>query len=223
MFTGLRRPSSDHLDPESSSHGDPGGIIGGGGGGGEEEEEEWAGSSCSVCSDRFWSRSSRFSSDDSYQLDSGEDCAELLLACLYCRFHEVMLLLPETCERALSRCFPSYRHMAAASDGDESAADCCGRTLDCRLSDSCQDAGDLVELAMEISEGSDVLSADLSLVVFTGSDSLIGSIVTLNQSPPSLQSFQVLVFISGLLFSRDCSSTHLGFYGCDDDQGKSVY
>ncbi|XP_035501349.2 myoD family inhibitor domain-containing protein 2 [Scophthalmus maximus] len=154
MFTGLRRPSSDHLDPESSSHGDPGGIIGGGGGGGggEEEEEEWAGSSCSVCSDRFWSRSSRFSSDDSYQLDSGEDCAELLLACLYCRFHEVMLLLPETCERALSRCFPSYRHMAAASDGDESAADCCGRTLDCRLSDSCQDAGDLVELAMEISE-----------------------------------------------------------------------
>uniref|UniRef100_A0A8D3CYF7 MyoD family inhibitor domain containing 2 n=1 Tax=Scophthalmus maximus TaxID=52904 RepID=A0A8D3CYF7_SCOMX len=81
-----------------------------------------------------------------------EDCAELLLACLYCRFHEVMLLLPETCERALSRCFPSYRHMAAASDGDESAADCCGRTLDCRLSDSCQDAGDLVELAMEISE-----------------------------------------------------------------------
>lgn len=61
---GVRRLSTiseqepDKLDTDPSSR-DP---LGGG---------EWGGSSFSVCSDKFKNSSGRFSSDDSYQPDSG--------------------------------------------------------------------------------------------------------------------------------------------------------
>ncbi|XP_069382835.1 myoD family inhibitor domain-containing protein 2-like [Paralichthys olivaceus] len=147
MFGVLRRPSTiselelDMVEAEPSSH-DP---LGG---------SELGGSSCSMCSDMFKSSSSHLSSDDSYQPGTGDDCAALLLACLYCRFHELMALLPDTCERAVSRCFPSYKNIMAASEWDEQGQDCCGHKLelDCNFFESCKDAGDLVELAMEISE-----------------------------------------------------------------------
>ncbi|XP_039657255.1 myoD family inhibitor domain-containing protein 2 [Perca fluviatilis] len=117
-------------------------------------DSEVGGSSFSLCSDKFKNSSSRFSSDDSYQPSSGDDCATLLLACLHCRFHEFMVLLPDTCERAVSRCFPSYKYIAASSERDQRGKDCCNYhlELDCNCCGSCQDAGELIELAMEISE-----------------------------------------------------------------------
>ncbi|XP_040921063.1 myoD family inhibitor domain-containing protein 2-like [Toxotes jaculatrix] len=115
---------------------------------------EWGGSSFSLCSDKFRNSSSHFSSDDSYQPGTGDDCASLLLACLYCRFHELMALLPDTCVRAVSRCFPSYRYIMASSERGQQGKDCCNckLELDCNFCGSCQDAGELIELAMEISE-----------------------------------------------------------------------
>ncbi|XP_068609791.1 myoD family inhibitor domain-containing protein 2-like [Brachionichthys hirsutus] len=115
---------------------------------------ESGGSSFSVCSDKFRNGSSHFPSDDSYQPDSGDDCAGLLLACLHCRFHDLMVLLPDTCERAVSRCFPSYRYIRASFEREQQGQDCCDYKLelDCSCCGSCEDAGELVELAMEISE-----------------------------------------------------------------------
>ncbi|XP_034446081.1 myoD family inhibitor domain-containing protein 2-like [Hippoglossus hippoglossus] len=147
MFAAHRRPSTtserelDKPEAEPCSHDALGGS-------------ELGGSSCSMCSDKFKSSSSHLSSDDSYQPGTGDDCAALLLSCLYCRFHELMALLPDTCERAVSRCFPSYKYIMAASEWDEQGQGCCGHKLelDCNFFDSCKDAGDLVELAMEISE-----------------------------------------------------------------------
>lgn len=83
-----------------------------------------------------------------------EDCAALLLTCLYCRFHEFMALLPGTCVRAVRRCFPSYKYIIASGVMDEQGLDCCGHQLEleCNLFNSCQDPSELVELAMEISE-----------------------------------------------------------------------
>ncbi|XP_070765962.1 myoD family inhibitor domain-containing protein 2-like [Enoplosus armatus] len=147
MVSGGRRLSTiseqdpDKLDTDPISH-DPLGAS------------DWGGSSLSMCSDKFKNSSSRFSSDDSYQPDSGDDCAALLLACLHCRFHELMVLLPDTCERAVSRCFPSYNYIKASSERDQQGKDCCSYKLelDCNCCGSCQDAGELIELAMEISE-----------------------------------------------------------------------
>ncbi|XP_040049908.2 uncharacterized protein LOC120829667 [Gasterosteus aculeatus] len=113
---------------------------------------EWAGSSFSVGSDKLKSSSSDFSSEDSCQTGGGDACAALLLACLHCRFHEFMLLLLDACELAVGRCFPSYKYITAASD--QQGNDCCNYNLemDCNCCGSCQDAGELIELAMEMSE-----------------------------------------------------------------------
>ncbi|XP_023261957.1 myoD family inhibitor domain-containing protein 2-like [Seriola lalandi dorsalis] len=146
-FSGVRRLSTiseqepDKLDTDPSSQEAQGGSA-------------WGGSSFSMCSDKFKNSSSHFSSDDSYLPGTGDDCAALLLACLYCRFHELIVLLPDTCERAVSRCFPSYNYITASSERDQHGKDCCNYKLelDCNFCGSCQDAGELLELAMEISE-----------------------------------------------------------------------
>ncbi|XP_056131454.1 myoD family inhibitor domain-containing protein 2-like [Lampris incognitus] len=111
----------------------------------------WAGSSFSLCSDN---RNMKSSSHDPYQPDSGDDCAALLLSCLYCRFHECLGLLPEMCERAVSRRFPSYTYAKASSGKEKAGGDCssCNLELDCSCWSSCQDTAELLELAMEISE-----------------------------------------------------------------------
>ncbi|XP_044208523.1 myoD family inhibitor domain-containing protein 2-like [Thunnus albacares] len=115
---------------------------------------EWGGSTFSMCSDKFKNSSSRFSSDDSYQPDTGDDCAGLLLACLHCRFYELMVLLPDTCERAVSRCFPSFKYITASSEMDQQGKDGLSSKLDvdCNCCSSCRDISDLLELAMEVSE-----------------------------------------------------------------------
>ncbi|XP_071383441.1 myoD family inhibitor domain-containing protein 2-like [Centroberyx affinis] len=131
----------DKLDTDLSSQ-DP---LGG---------SEWGGSSFSLCSDKYKNSSSRFSSDASYQPDSGDDCAAILLACLHCRFHDLLVMLPDTCERAMSRCFPSYKYVKASSEKDQQGRGCCSCNLelDCGCCSSCQDTAELLELAMEISE-----------------------------------------------------------------------
>ncbi|KAM8862597.1 myoD family inhibitor domain-containing protein 2-like [Spinachia spinachia] len=113
-----------------------------------------AGSSFSGAPDQLKSSSSSsdFSLEDSCQAGPGDACAALLLACLHCRFHESVVLLLDACELAVGRCFPSYKYVTAASDPQGN--DCCNYNLkmDCNCCGSCQDAGELIELAMEMSE-----------------------------------------------------------------------
>ncbi|XP_016363079.1 myoD family inhibitor domain-containing protein-like [Sinocyclocheilus anshuiensis] len=117
-------------------------------------DSEWAGSSASLCSrGKPSAQSSSFTSFESYQPDAADDCASILLACLYCRFCDVMAMLPDTCERAFGRCFPSYKYYNT-SDEPSKGKDCCSCNVDfdCGFMNSCQDASELIELAMEISE-----------------------------------------------------------------------
>lgn len=83
-----------------------------------------------------------------------DDCALLLLACLHCRFHDFMVLLPGALEGAVSRCFPSYRHVRLASEREREEKDCYGSKmeLDWNCCGSCKDTGEFIEFAMEISE-----------------------------------------------------------------------
>lgn len=67
------------------------------------------------------------------------DCAGMLLDCLFCRFYEVIVSLPDS--------WQSETVAAAATASDESGSGC-----DCGLLGSCEDASDCVELAMEMSE-----------------------------------------------------------------------
>lgn len=73
---------------------------------------------------------------------------------MHCRFHEFMVLLPDTCERAVSRCFPSYRYIRWSAEGEQSEKDCCSHKLemDCNCCGSCRETGEFMEFAMEISE-----------------------------------------------------------------------
>ncbi|KAK1801604.1 hypothetical protein P4O66_022182 [Electrophorus voltai] len=139
---------------------------------------EWDISTSSLCSHEKGSvKSSTLASSESHQPDAGgvcvqlsvvccvqvsvvccvlslpEDCATLLLACLYCRFSDIVLMLPGTCQRALGRCFPYYQYYAASCEHN-SAMDgsSCSVELDCGLLDSCHEGSELLELAMEISE-----------------------------------------------------------------------
>ncbi|TWW56958.1 hypothetical protein D4764_08G0009450 [Takifugu flavidus] len=134
-LSSVLEPDSEELDPDGSCGG-----------------RDWGGSIFSVCSDRLkHSSSSGFSSDDSH---SGDDCALLLLACLHCRFHDFMVLLPGALEAAVSRCFPSYGHVRLSTEQEREEKDCCGSKmeLDCNCCGSCKDTGEFIEFAMEISE-----------------------------------------------------------------------
>ncbi|XP_061076028.1 myoD family inhibitor domain-containing protein 2 [Conger conger] len=100
-------------------------------------------------------RNTSFSSEvlsPSHQSDIGDDCAAILLTCLYCKFYDFLLLLPDTCERAVSRCCPSYQQFSSARE-QAPGNDCnCDVEFDCGLFDACHDSSECLELAMEISE-----------------------------------------------------------------------
>ncbi|KAG5282755.1 hypothetical protein AALO_G00059600 [Alosa alosa] len=114
---------------------------------------QWAGSSSSLLSSDKHLLSSDFTSFESNMPDSGDDCASLLLACLHCRFSELLSLIPEACERSVVRCCPSCGYYRASKEPSR-ANDCCSCNMscDCGLLDSCQETSELIELAMEISE-----------------------------------------------------------------------
>jgi hypothetical protein len=75
-----------------------------------------------------------------------------VLDCLFCRFYDLLVMLPTSCERAVHHCCPTYKQVASRAnqgpaDGQSSFLDC-----DCCLLDCCQDASECLELAMEMSE-----------------------------------------------------------------------
>ncbi|XP_055045380.1 myoD family inhibitor domain-containing protein 2 [Misgurnus anguillicaudatus] len=117
-------------------------------------EIKWTESMTSFCScGNPTEDSSTCTSFESSQPDAAEDCATVLLACLYCHFFEFIALLPDACERGFHRCFPSYKYYITSNEQNKSK-DCCSWNLDCDCSvmDSCHETTELLELAMEISE-----------------------------------------------------------------------
>ncbi|XP_020140432.1 myoD family inhibitor domain-containing protein 2 isoform X1 [Microcebus murinus] len=88
-----------------------------------------------------------------HQRDTDEECASLILTCLFCQFWDCLLMLPDTCETVCANlCCPShpYHH---APDESHSRNDCgCNCDVDCSLFESCHETGECLELAMEISE-----------------------------------------------------------------------
>ncbi|KFZ62723.1 MyoD family inhibitor domain-containing protein, partial [Antrostomus carolinensis] len=88
-----------------------------------------------------------------HQRDSDDECATLILACLFCQFWDFLIMLPDTCEHWLTdTCCPSNRYYQT-SDEDNANNDCnCDCDIDCSLFESCHETGECLELAMEISE-----------------------------------------------------------------------
>ncbi|CAJ1051275.1 myoD family inhibitor domain-containing protein 2 [Xyrichtys novacula] len=86
------------------------------------------------------------------QSNIGVDCAGIVLSCLFCRFYDMMLMLPAPCERVATHCCPNYKQVITTSETNPSSSDDSCVDLDCGLFSSCHDAGDCLELAMEISE-----------------------------------------------------------------------
>lgn len=82
-----------------------------------------------------------------------DDCAAIILTCLFCQLSDFFHILPEVFNRALDRCFPSCKYLCALSEPN-CDLDCCNCTLDldCGLLGSCHEATELLELALEISE-----------------------------------------------------------------------
>lgn len=76
------------------------------------------------------------------------DCAGMVLNCLFCRFYDMILMLPASCES----CCPNYKQVITTGESTLSANDDSFMDLDCGLLSSCQDASDCLELAMEMSE-----------------------------------------------------------------------
>ncbi|XP_048035507.1 myoD family inhibitor domain-containing protein 2-like [Megalobrama amblycephala] len=117
-------------------------------------DSEWVGSSASLCSrGKPSGESSTFTSFESYQPNTSDDCASILLACLYCRFCDIITMLPDACERAFIRCFPSYKYYSTSDEQSKGKDWCsCNMEFNCNCMDSCQETSELIELAMEISE-----------------------------------------------------------------------
>ncbi|XP_070814179.1 myoD family inhibitor domain-containing protein 2 [Chaetodon trifascialis] len=99
-------------------------------------------------------RSSSASSSTTDSLSSSQqiDCAGIVLNFLFCRFYDMILMLPDSCERVAHHCCPSYKQVITTVESTPSSNDETFVDLDCGLFSSCQDASDCLELAMEMSE-----------------------------------------------------------------------
>ncbi|MFT7801444.1 myoD family inhibitor domain-containing protein [Arapaima gigas] len=87
------------------------------------------------------------------QPDAGDDCASIILSCLFCQFYDLLFMLPDTCESAMLRCCPTCQPLSAPAEPLRSHDDCnCNLELDCGLFDACHETGECLELAMEVSE-----------------------------------------------------------------------
>ncbi|KAM9534691.1 myoD family inhibitor domain-containing protein 2 [Salvelinus alpinus] len=98
------------------------------------------------------SSSSDSLSTSSHQTDTGADCAGIVLSCLFCRFYDLFLMLPNSCEEATYCCCPSYRQYSSSVEAIPSNDCNCNFDFDCGLFDTCQETGEFLELAMELSE-----------------------------------------------------------------------
>ncbi|XP_029908323.1 myoD family inhibitor domain-containing protein 2 [Myripristis murdjan] len=76
--------------------------------------------------------SSSTTDSSSQQSDMGVDCAGIVLNCLFCRFYDMILMLPSSCGKVANHCCPNYKQVNAtvestASSDDDSFMDCdCG-------------------------------------------------------------------------------------------------
>ncbi|XP_054992654.1 myoD family inhibitor domain-containing protein 2 [Sorex araneus] len=88
-----------------------------------------------------------------HQRDTDDECASLILTCLFCQFWDCLLMLPDICgTMCTSLCCPSHRYHHT-SDESHSRNDCnCNCDMDCSLFESCHETSECLELAMEISE-----------------------------------------------------------------------
>ncbi|CAK6958713.1 myoD family inhibitor domain-containing protein 2 [Scomber scombrus] len=80
---------------------------------------------------------------------SGVDCAGIVLSCLFCRFYDMIHMIPDSCG---IHCCPSYKQVVSTMDSASSSDDDSHIDVGCGLFSSCDDISDCVELAMEISE-----------------------------------------------------------------------
>ncbi|XP_028303970.1 myoD family inhibitor domain-containing protein 2 [Gouania willdenowi] len=81
----------------------------------------------------------------------GVDCAGMVLNCLFCQFCDLFHMLPDSCARLVNHCCPNYKHIITTIESTPSNEDdVCD--LDCGLFSCCHDAGDCLELAMEVSQ-----------------------------------------------------------------------
>uniref|UniRef100_A0A8C5HYP4 MyoD family inhibitor domain-containing protein n=1 Tax=Gouania willdenowi TaxID=441366 RepID=A0A8C5HYP4_GOUWI len=79
------------------------------------------------------------------------DCAGMVLNCLFCQFCDLFHMLPDSCARLVNHCCPNYKHIITTIESTPSNEDdVCD--LDCGLFSCCHDAGDCLELAMEVSQ-----------------------------------------------------------------------
>ncbi|XP_078270012.1 myoD family inhibitor domain-containing protein 2 [Rhinoraja longicauda] len=131
---------------------------------------------CSVCSlspskeapsDDYWmgSASSPYSMDSkknkfgfqtpgsqSHNTHTEDECASLILTCLFCQFYDFLLMLPHTCAHLWTRtcCYECHKY---STDTSNSSCDCNSKCeFDCGLFDACQETSECLELALEISE-----------------------------------------------------------------------
>ncbi|TKS71130.1 hypothetical protein D9C73_005420 [Collichthys lucidus] len=91
-----------------------------------------------------FSSSSTDSLSSSQPSNTGVDCAEIVLNCLFCRFFY-------SCERVANHCCPNYKQVVTTPESPSSSDDYC-TNVDCGFFNPGQDASDCLELAMEISE-----------------------------------------------------------------------
>ncbi|XP_022523447.1 myoD family inhibitor domain-containing protein 2 [Astyanax mexicanus] len=111
-----------------------------------------AGPSFSLCSVDKYSIDSSSTSSLSDSQDADDACAGIVLNCLFCRFYDLCVMLPETCERAVSHVCPAYQYLVAPLEPVQSSDWNCNCDFDCGLFDACQETSECLELAMELSE-----------------------------------------------------------------------
>ncbi|KGL78345.1 MyoD family inhibitor domain-containing protein [Tinamus guttatus] len=120
-----------------------------------EKEKKLSGSSTSSISSLGKCRKFTYIEDDAsvHQRDSDDECATLILACLFCQFWDFLIMLPDTCEHWLiDTCCPSNRYYQTSNE-DQTNNDCnCDCDIDCSLFESCHETSECLELALEISE-----------------------------------------------------------------------
>nr|XP_025965549.1 myoD family inhibitor domain-containing protein 2 [Dromaius novaehollandiae] len=120
-----------------------------------EKEKKLSGSSTSSISSLGKCRKFTYIEDDAsvHQRDSDDECATLILACLFCQFWDFLIMLPDTCEHWLiDTCCPSNRYYQTSNE-DHANNDCnCDCDIDCSLFESCHETSECLELALEISE-----------------------------------------------------------------------